>query len=522
MIHDIVTNANESIKMKIFSFIKTNDPFLDTIITTILLTLMSYFIKVLYNLNLSFDFENMNVIDKIKYTLYKKNIIIMDGKKCSGINYNASQVISSVFGTRFKAVWKEIIDGIDKNDTIHEIKDFYSDDLEDKSEKINYKNDVFIVSQKKPFLFNRELQIYALTKVTISESKSDKKESNTKTEDIEITLFSYYTSLSRMMNYIQQITDEYTRYIEESRNNKVFFYTLVNTKRDSESQFSCWKESVFDTSRSFHNIFFEDKQIVIDKLDFFLNNKDWFYSKGIPYSIGFALHGPPGTGKTSFVKCLAHYTHRHIVRLSLKLIKTQRQLHEFFFEDRYSYYNKKNSIGFSNKIIVIEDIDAQGDIVLERNRDKDINQKQNPHLFSPLHNIYENKQNKESDNMKMLTTVINQIEDPITLDDILNLWDGIEETPGRIMVITTNHYDKLDKALTRPGRIDVPVNMGNCSHEMIKDIYKHLYEVEPDMKKIKKINPYLYSPAEITNLFLSHKEDPKQFVNVLLHNKKLN
>ena len=139
MIHDIVTNANESIKMKIFSFIKTNDPFLDTIITTILLTFMSYLVKVLYDLNLSFDFENMNVIDKIKYTLYKKNIIIMDGKKCSGINYNASPVISSVFGTRFKAVWKEIIDGIDKNDTIHEIKDFYSEDLEDKkSEKINY------------------------------------------------------------------------------------------------------------------------------------------------------------------------------------------------------------------------------------------------------------------------------------------------------------------------------------------------------------------------------------------------
>jgi hypothetical protein len=61
MIHDIVTNANESIKMKIFSFIKTNDPFLDTIITTILLTFMSYFVKVLYDLNLSFNFENMKI-----------------------------------------------------------------------------------------------------------------------------------------------------------------------------------------------------------------------------------------------------------------------------------------------------------------------------------------------------------------------------------------------------------------------------------------------------------------------------
>jgi hypothetical protein len=37
-----------------------------------------------------------------------------------------------------------------------------------------------------------------------------------------------------------------------------------------------------------------------------------------------------------------------------------------------------------------------------------------------------------------------QEEDPITLDDIFNLWDGIKETPGRILGISSNHYDKLD------------------------------------------------------------------------------
>ena len=37
----------------------------------------------------------------------------------------------------------------------------------------------------------------------------------------------------------------------------------------------------------------------------------------------------------------------------------------------------------------------------------------------------------------------------------LNLWDGIRETPGRIIVITSNHYDQLDPALIRPGRIDM-------------------------------------------------------------------
>jgi chaperone BCS1 len=56
--------------------------------------------------------------------------------------------------------------------------------------------------------------------------------------------------------------------------------------------------------------------------------------------------------------------------------------------------------------------------------------------------------------------------DPITLDDILNLWDGLKETPGRILGISSNHYNKLDPALVRPGRIDITINFDNSSRYM--------------------------------------------------------
>jgi len=39
----------------------------------------------------------------------------------------------------------------------------------------------------------------------------------------------------------------------------------------------------------------------------------------------------------------------------------------------------------------------------------------------------------------------------LTLSFILNLLDGILETPGRILMVTTNHIEKLDKAFIRPG-----------------------------------------------------------------------
>ena len=55
---------------------------------------------------------------------------------------------------------------------------------------------------------------------------------------------------------------------------------------------------------------------------------------------------------------------------SAKLIKTEKQLDSIFFEERYNIDNKKGSLGFDKKIIVFEDIDCIGDIVLDREKKK--------------------------------------------------------------------------------------------------------------------------------------------------------
>jgi SpoVK/Ycf46/Vps4 family AAA+-type ATPase len=280
-------------------------------------------------------------------------------------------------------------------------------------------------------------------------------------------------------------------------------------------------------------MFFQGKKKVLKKIHFFLNNKKWYYDKGIPYTIGFGLHGPPGTGKTSFIKSLAVETGRHIVSLSLKLIKTRKQLQEFFFENRYNAVNKNNSIGFNEKIIVIEDIDAQGDIVLDRSKKKEntyeksietILEKTGNIEINSAMNLVQNIMNteKEKETEKKLITVIKeQTEDLITLDDILNLWDGIEETSGRIMVITSNHYDKLDSAITRPGRIDVTIEMKNASRKIISQMYQHFYKVKPDSSFLKKVKSHFYSQAEIVNLYVIYKDEPERFLERLIENRKV-
>jgi chaperone BCS1 len=312
--------------------------------------------------------------------------------------------------------------------------------------------------------------------------------------------------------------------IENERCNKKFIYTLIKAKYE-ENKYECWSECSFESSKTFHNLFFKGKEDIINKLDFFVNNKLWYYEMGIPYTIGIGLHGPPGTGKTSLIKCIANKLNRHIVNLSLKLIKTKRQLDDFFFEDRYNSGNKKGSISFSEKIIVIEDIDCIGDIVLKRDEAKKkkslgldfskITTSTNINVGEALKS-FADKKNDET--LRIGKNILE--EDLITLDDILNLWDGLRETPGRVLIISSNCYGDLDPALVRPGRIDVTLELGNPDHEIISQLYKHLTkEIIPD-KVLKKIKPNFYSQAEIINMYLSSNKSPKTFINRLVQNEK--
>lgn len=51
------------------------------------------------------------------------------------------------------------------------------------------------------------------------------------------------------------------------------------------------------------------------------------------------LHGPPGTGKTSLVKAIAAYTHRHILSIDLSRVQTNRQLINYLYDGRVKIVN---------------------------------------------------------------------------------------------------------------------------------------------------------------------------------------
>lgn len=448
--------------------------------------------SVLLSLVLILVIPNSNYIFNYlrKLRLHSRNKIFIEGQR---VKNDFRSQYTDLFSMRFKAIWDYIHRHDFKN--VYSIKEYttfdyvYDKEADDTSLK---ESNIFVVNQMDLFNITDDIQCFVDFYKDTNKNENDK--NTTDIDTICIELSSKKLTIKELENFVDSITKEYQNRLNNYRKHKKFIYLLFN-KTISDSHKKNWKEFEFLSKRTFSNLFFNDKNKLLRKIDYFNTNKSVYEKNGTPWTFGLALSGPPGTGKTSIIKSIANYLDRHLIIIPLNKVNSLEELYEYFFESTYTNLNKHSSIQFENKIIVLEDIDCMTKIVKKR---KESDSESSSEYDSDI-DIKRLSKKKHSKFLKEIT----EDKNALTLSDLLNIIDGINETPGRILIITSNHYDKLDPALVRPGRIDHHINLTNATHNTINDIHEYYYNETILEDKLSKIEEYKYSPAHLINLIHS-------------------
>ncbi|KAF8578201.1 mitochondrial chaperone BCS1 [Ramaria rubella] len=165
---------------------------------------------------------------------------------------------------------------------------------------------------------------------------------------------------------------------------------------------------------------------IISDVKAFLQRRQWYADRGIPYRRGYLLHGPPGSGKSSFIQALAGSLSYDICLLNL----SERGL----ADDKL---NHLLSNAPERSFVLIEDVDA---------------------AFN-----------------KRVQTTEDGYQSSITFSGFLNALDGVASGEERIIFMTTNHLSALDPALIRPGRVDLIELLDDASPEQAKRLFMQFY-----------------------------------------------
>lgn len=175
------------------------------------------------------------------------------------------------------------------------------------------------------------------------------------------------------------------------------------------------------------------KEAIINDVRAFVESRTWYLDRGIPYRRGYLLHGPPGTGKSSFIQALAGELDFDIAILNV----SERGL----TDDRLNHLLTKVP---QRTIVLLEDADA----------------------------AFVNRRQIDEEGYSGAT---------VTFSGLLNALDGVASAEERIIFLTTNHINRLDEALIRPGRIDMSIRLGYATADQMERLWDRFYaEFDPD------------------------------------------
>lgn len=303
--------------------------------------------------------------------------------------------------------------------------------------------------------------------------------------------------LGRSVEPIKRFLDTCREFADRQRE----AYITVRISKGSYED--TWDTTILRPLRPLETVHFDEetKKALVADIENYLdaNTRKFYNRRGIPYRRGFLLYGPPGTGKTSLSLALAGRFGLELYLLHMPSVRGDRVLEELF------------TALPPRCMVLLEDIDAVGIKRRWRARnDSDDSDSGND----------SDKSDGDSD--------LDRGRSSCTLSGLLNVLDGVASQEGRIVLMTSNFVEKLDKALVRPGRVDKMLYLGHISPRSSELMFLRMFGPDADgtapadravqlpqdqlnqlaIEFSKCIPSEVFTPAQVQGYLLNHRNSP--------------
>ncbi|KAL2189173.1 P-loop containing nucleoside triphosphate hydrolase protein [Thermothelomyces heterothallicus CBS 203.75] len=279
--------------------------------------------------------------------------------------------------------------------------------------------------------------------------------------------------------------------------------TCITVRSSKHSYDGLWDTTILRPLRPLEMVHFDEeiKEALVADMEKYLdvNTRRFYNRRGIPYRRGFLLYGPPGTGKTSLSLALAGRFGLELYLLHMPSVHDDTSLERLF------------TALPPRCIVLLEDIDAVG--IKRRPRIRD---------------HHDSSDSDDDSDKSSSDRNIGLERSRCTLSGLLNVLDGVASQEGRIVLMTSNYADKLDKALIRPGRVDKMLYLGHISPRSSELMFLRMFSPDEDgavptnravqlsqdqLKKLavdfsKCIPDGVFTPAQVQGYLLDHKDSP--------------
>ncbi|KAF9466279.1 P-loop containing nucleoside triphosphate hydrolase protein [Collybia nuda] len=227
------------------------------------------------------------------------------------------------------------------------------------------------------------------------------------------------------------------------------------------------------------------KEMLLNDTKDFLRSEKWYADRGIPFRRGYLLHGVPGSGKSSLIHAIAGQLMLDIYVVSLSA----------------SWISDSTLTTLMGRvparcILLLEDLDAAFVRSVSRedgDGSEEKEKKEGPAEQGQNNNGgsggFRSHRSRRGEHLSDVNT--------LSLSGLLNALDGVAAAEGRLLFATTNHLDRLDPALSRPGRMDVWVEFKNASKWQAEALFRNFFPSTED--EISDGEPEVAPPSTPTS-----------------------